>query len=53
MPVHIRQSELASLESVRQPFVIDPEQMQNRRLEIVNVNSVADHVVPEFVRLAV
>ena len=35
--MHIRQAEVPALESERQTLVIQPEQMENRRLQVVNV----------------
>ena len=47
----ISQSEVTSLVSVSQPFVVDAQQMQNRRLEIVNVDPVLGNVDAVVVRL--
>ena len=35
-----------------QPLVVDPQQVHQRRLEVVYVHRVAGDVVAEFVRLA-
>jgi len=37
-PVHIGQAEVAAAVSIRQPFMIDSHEMQNRRVQIVDVN---------------
>ena len=52
MPVHIRQAEVPSLESIRQFVVIKAEKVQNRRVEIVDVDRILLHVPADFVRLA-
>lgn len=51
-PVDIRQPELPALELERQPFMIDPEKMQDRRLQVVNVNAALGHVEAEVVGAA-
>ena len=38
--MHIRQAEIAALEMVGELGVLDAEEMQNRRVQIVNVNFV-------------
>ena len=50
--VNVGQAEVAALESVSQPGVIDAETVQNRRVQIVNVHRIARDVVAEVVRLA-
>ena len=45
----IRQSEIAALEAIGQPGVVEAEQVQDRRLEVVNVHRVFDDVEAEFV----
>ena len=49
----IGESEVATFESIGQPFVIDSHQMQNRGLEIVWVDTVFDDVVGKVVCFAV
>src|SRR5262245_62611164 len=51
--MHIRQPEVPSLEAERQACMIDAEQVQDRRLQIVDVDRIADDVVAEVVGLAV
>ncbi len=50
--VNIGQTKIAALIPVGQALVIDAEQMQYRRLQIVNVNGIRDDVVAELVGLA-
>src|SRR5437762_1743425 len=38
MAVHVREAETAALVQIRESFVIDAEEMQDSRLQIVNVN---------------
>ena len=52
LSMHIGQSELAALVGVRQTFVIEPEEVKHRRLQIVNVNGILNDVKAEFVSLA-
>ena len=40
MPMHIGQPKVPSLIFESQPLMIDSQQMQNRGVEIMNVNSV-------------
>jgi hypothetical protein len=47
--MHIRQAEIATLVPESQSFVIDTELIQNRRIQIVNVDGILDHVVTEIV----
>src|SRR3954466_9033567 len=49
----IGQPIIAALESEREPFVIEAEQMQNRRLQIVNENFVLRDAEAELIRFAV
>ena len=50
LAVHIRETEVSSLETISQFRVIETEQMQDRRMKIVHVNAVFGDVEPEFVR---
>lgn len=45
----VGQPEATPLVFVRQSLVIDPHQVQNCGVEIVNVNAIFDHIVAEFV----
>ena len=38
--MHVGQAEVAALELVGQPLVVDAEQVQDRRLEVVDVDRV-------------
>src|SRR5512144_2374883 len=49
LAAHIRKAEVPSLELVSQAGVIQAEQMQNRGLQVVNVNLVLNDVVSEFI----
>ena len=42
-----------TLEFVCEPFVIDPEQMQQGRLEVTIVNRITNNIIRELVRFAV
>src|SRR6185295_490177 len=53
LTMHIGQTKIATLKSVSQLRVIQAEQMQNRRVQIVDVDFVFDRVKTEFVRLPV
>ena len=50
--MHVRQPEIAPLESVGQLLVVDPQQLQHRRVQIVNVDGILDDVVAEVVGAA-
>src|SRR4051812_3697576 len=49
---HIRQPELPALEQIRELLVIDPHQMQNRRLQVVDMHSALGYVKSVVVGLA-
>src|SRR5439155_2970923 len=51
--VDVGETEVAALEPVGEPFVVDAEAVQNRCVEIVNVYRVFEDVVTELVGLAV
>src|SRR5262249_7656737 len=53
LAVYVGQPEVAPLVAVRQPGVVDAELPQHRRLQVVDVDRVADHLVTELVRFAV
>src|SRR5262249_48096587 len=53
IPVDIRQPEMPALELERQPRMIDPQTMQNRRVQIMDMDRVLRDVVAEIVRGAV
>ena len=50
---HARQTLVETLELVGEALVIDPQQVQDRGVEIVDVDGVGGDVVREFIRLAV
>src|SRR3954453_12040922 len=45
LAIDIRQPEVASLEAVREASMVDPETVQHCRLEVVNMNGIAHHVI--------
>lgn len=49
IPVDIRQAVMAALVFERQSCVIDPKAVQDRGVQIVNMNRIASHVVAEVV----
>ena len=53
MAVNIGQAVAAALEFVGESFVIDSQQVQERGVEVVDVQAIAGDVVAEFVGLAV
>ena len=53
VPVHVGQPEVAALEAVGQPRVVEAHQVQDRGLEIVDVHAVLDGVIAEVVGRAV
>ena len=53
LPVHVGQAEVAALEAVGQPLVVDAEQVQHRGVQVVDVDDVLDGVVAELVGRAV
>ena len=50
--MHVGQTKIAALEFVGQAFVVDAEQVQHGRLEVVDVDGVLGRVVGEVVGLA-
>ena len=51
--MYISQAEMPALELKGKPLMVDSEQMENGRLEIVDVNGILYHIVAEIVRFAV
>ena len=45
MTMHVGQSELSALVFFGQTFVIDPQQVQQRGVEVMNMNAIVDDVV--------
>ena len=37
--IHVGQSEIPAVMRIREPFVVDPQQVQNRRVQVVQVHS--------------
>ena len=51
--MHIRQPIVATLETIRQPRVLETEAVQDRCVQVVNVNRIARDVVAVVVAFAV
>ena len=51
--VHIRQPECAALKLIRELRVVDPQAVQDRRMQVMHVHRILDDVVAVVVRLAV
>jgi hypothetical protein len=49
---HVGQAVIAAGEAVRQTFVVEPEQVQYRGVQVVHVHLVNDRLVAEFIRVA-
>ena len=49
MPVHIGDSKIAALEAVGQLLVIEAEEMQDRRVQIMHVNGIFLDAPADFV----
>ena len=52
-PINIRHTEISALVAVRQSLVIDSHLMQDGCVQVVQMHTVADDVVPEVVRFTV
>ena len=48
--MHVRQTEVAAGMMKRKAFVIQTQTVQNRRLQVVDVNRIFGHVESEIVR---
>jgi len=53
MPFDVRQPKTAPLEQIGELFVVDPEEVKNCRLEVVDVYAAVDDIESEIVRAAV
>ena len=53
IPADVRQPEMAALELVGQLLVVDAQAVQDRGVQVVDVDRVVDDVVAEVVGLAV
>ena len=49
LSLHVGEAEVAALEAVLQAGVVEAEQVQQRRLQVVDMNPVVDHVEAEVV----
>src|SRR5262245_46939486 len=50
---HIREAEVAACEAIGESLVIEPHQVKNGRVQIVDVHPILNSMVAEFVRGAV
>ena len=50
LPMHVRQSITPTLKSVRQSFVVDAQQVHDRGVQVVDVQSISRDVVSELIR---
>ena len=53
MPFDVRQPKTAPLEQIGELFVVNPEEVKNCRLEVVDVYAAVDDIESEIVRAAV
>ena len=53
VPIHIGETVIAALEAERELGVVETELVQQRRVQIVDVDRVARDVVAEIIRLTV
>ena len=51
--MHIGQSKIPTLKSIRQAFVVDPQQVHDRRLKVMNVTRIFCHIKGQLVRLPI
>lgn len=51
--MHVRQAEVPPLISVDQPFVVQPQQVQDGGLQVMHVDRRLDDAVAELISLAV
>ena len=49
MTMHIRQTEVAAGVAECEAFVVEAQQMQNRGMQVVHVNSLFDRIPAEFI----
>ena len=52
-PVHVGQPEVAALVAIRQAFVVEPHQVQDRGMQIVEMDLIPDRIISVLVGLAV
>ena len=53
MPMHIRKPEIPPLKTIGEFLVVDPEEMQQRRMEIVDMHDVLYGVIPQVIGVTV
>src|SRR5262245_49011062 len=51
--MHIGEAKMSSLEFIREPFVVDAEQMKKGRLKIMNMDGIDHHVHCQVVRFSI
>src|SRR5207249_5192398 len=51
-PVHIREPEVTALKTKGKVRVLEAQQMEDGRVDVVDVAAIRDRIEPEFVRLA-
>ena len=53
MPVHIRESEIAAVMPEGELLMVEPELVQDRRMQVMHMDFVLDREVPEVVRFTI
>lgn len=53
VPVHVGETEISALETIGQAFVVEPDEVKQSCIEVVNVDWGTDDVETEFVCFAV
>src|SRR5689334_3335138 len=51
-PMHVGEPEVPALKAIRELRVVDAEEMENRRLQVVDRHGIGRDVVAEVIRLA-
>ena len=51
--MYVGQAKVTSLEAVSQPLVVEPQQVQQRRVQVMHMHRVAGHVESELIGLAI
>jgi len=49
--VHVGEPKIAALEAIREAQVVEPEEVEQGRVEVVNMHPIRNGVVTQFVRL--
>ena len=53
VPMHIRQTEIPPRVSIRQPFVVQPQQVQHRRVQVVDVDGILHRAETKLIGRAI